>query len=56
MVLGERVAEEVEIVRDILAKAYQRFLFLRRNFARKSFGDCALHNQTITITTVNETE
>lgn len=58
MVLGERVAEEVEIVRDIFGKKalINGFYSYGEISPAKSFGDCALHNQTITITTVNETE
>lgn len=56
MVLGERVAEEVEIVRDVLGE--NTFLNGFYSYGEispvKPFGDCALHNQTITITTVNE--
>lgn len=58
MVLGERVTEEVEIVRDVLGKntVLNGFYSYGEISPVKAFGDCALHNQTITITTVNETE
>ncbi|SIS64467.1 FIST signal transduction protein [Chryseobacterium gambrini] len=58
MVLGERVSEEVEIVRDVLGTktALNGFYSYGEISPVKPFGECALHNQTITITTVNETE
>lgn len=56
LVLGERVAEEAEIVRDVLGKdsIVTGFYSYGEISPLKPFGKCALHNQTITITTVNE--
>lgn len=58
LVLGERIAEEVEIVRDVLGSKtiLTGFYSYGEISPLKPFDDCALHNQTITITTVNETE
>lgn len=56
LVLGERVAEEVEIVHEVLGKdsIITGFYSYGEISPFKPFQDCALHNQTITITTVNE--
>lgn len=58
LVLGDRTAEEVEMVRDVFGSdtIITGFYSYGEISPLKPFDDCALHNQTITITTVNETE
>ncbi|MCS4302424.1 FIST signal transduction protein [Chryseobacterium sp. BIGb0232] len=58
LVLGERISEEVEMVRDIFGPqtVISGFYSYGEISPLKPFDDCALHNQTITITTLNETE
>lgn len=58
MVLGDRVYEEVDIVRDVFKSntVLTGFYSYGELSPLSPFGDCALHNQTITITTVNEIE
>lgn len=58
LVLGERISEEVEIVRDIFGPQtmISGFYSYGEISPLKPFDDCVLHNQTITITTLNETE
>lgn len=58
LVLGERVGEEVEIVRNVLGEdsIVTGFYSYGEISPLRPFGKCALHNQTITITTVNEIE
>lgn len=58
LVLGDRTAEEVEMVRDVLGPdtIITGFYSYGEISPLKPFADCVLHNQTITITTVNETE
>ncbi len=58
IVLGDRVYEEVDIVRDVFKSntALTGFYSYGELSPLSPFGNCALHNQTITITTVNEIE
>ena len=58
LVLGERIHEEVEMVRDIFGSEtiLTGFYSYGEISPLKPFDDCVLHNQTITITTLNETE
>jgi hypothetical protein len=58
LVLGERIPEEVEMVRDIFGPKpiISGFYSYGEISPLKAFQNCALHNQTITITTLNETE
>lgn len=58
LVLGERISEEVEMVRDIFGPQtiLSGFYSYGEISPLKPFDDCVLHNQTITITTLNETE
>ncbi|HAY3563254.1 TPA: histidine kinase [Elizabethkingia meningoseptica] len=57
LVLGERINEEVEIIKDVLGPTpiITGFYSYGEISPLKPFGDCALHNQTITITTITET-
>ncbi|MCY1459747.1 hypothetical protein D9M71_772430 [compost metagenome] len=56
--MADRVYEEVDIVRDVFKSntALIGFYSYGELSPLSSFGNCALHNQTITITTVNEIE
>lgn len=58
LVLGERVSEEIEALRDVFGKnsILTGFYSYGEISPLKPFDDCALHNQTITITTINEIE
>ncbi|WP_374445242.1 FIST signal transduction protein [Epilithonimonas sp.] len=58
LVLGERIPEEVEMVMDIFGPKpiISGFYSYGEISPLKAFQNCALHNQTITITTLNETE
>lgn len=58
LVLGNRMVEEVEMVKDVFGSdtIITGFYSYGEISPLKPFDDCALHNQTITITTVNETE
>ncbi|QWT87075.1 FIST C-terminal domain-containing protein [Chryseobacterium sp. PCH239] len=58
IVLGDRVYEEVDIVRDVFKSStvLTGFYSYGELSPLSPFGNCALHNQTITITTVNEIE
>jgi Uncharacterized conserved protein len=58
LVLGERITEEVEMVRDIFGPQpiISGFYSYGEISPLKPFQNCVLHNQTITITTLNETE
>lgn len=58
LILGERIHEEVEMVRDVFGPdtIITGFYSYGEISPLKPFDDCVLHNQTITITTVNETE
>lgn len=58
IVLGDRVYEEADIVRDVFKSdtVLTGFYSYGELSPLSPFGNCALHNQTITITTVNEIE
>lgn len=58
LVLGDRTNEEVEVIKDVLGSSplITGFYSYGEISPLKPFEDCALHNQTITITTINETE
>ncbi|RNA61984.1 histidine kinase [Chryseobacterium nematophagum] len=58
LVLGDRVPEEVEMVRNVFEAntVLTGFYSYGEISPLKPFENCALHNQTITITTVNEIE
>ena len=56
MVLGQRVADEVESVQDILGAQSRQIGFYSYGeiSPHVEVGDCQLHNQTMTITTIAE--
>ncbi|MFT3919889.1 FIST signal transduction protein [Cloacibacterium sp.] len=58
LVLGDRIPEEVEMVSNLFKENTKLtgFYSYGEISPLKPFENCALHNQTITITTVNETE
>ena len=55
IVLGERTEEEVEAVFDVLPKGTQQIGFYSYGeISPYSTGQCDLHNQTMTLTTISE--
>ena len=55
MVLGDRIEEEVEAVRDVLGKSPVMIGFYSYGeLSPVAAGSCELHNQTMTITTFTE--
>lgn len=56
LVLGDRIAEEVDVVRDVLGTdtLIAGFYSYGEISPLRPFDNCVLHNQTITITTINE--
>lgn len=56
LVLGDRIAEEVDVVRDVLGPdtLIAGFYSYGEISPLRPFDNCVLHNQTITITTINE--
>jgi len=56
LVLGDRIAEEVDVVRDVLGPdaVIAGFYSYGEISPLQPFDHCVLHNQTITITTINE--
>jgi len=58
LVLGDRTNEEAEMIKDVLGydPIITGFYSYGEISPLKPFDDCALHNQTITITTINEKE
>lgn len=56
LVLGDRIAEEVDVIRDVLGTntLIAGFYSYGEISPLRPFDNCALHNQTITITTINE--
>lgn len=56
LVLGDRTAEEVDMVRDVLGTdtIITGFYSYGEISPLRPFDNCVLHNQTITITTLNE--
>ncbi len=55
MVLGQRSEEEVEAVFDVLPKGAQQIGFYSYGeISPYSTGQCDLHNQTMTLTTISE--
>jgi hypothetical protein len=56
LVLGNRTAEEVEMVKDVLGPdtVIAGFYSYGEISPLRPFDNCVLHNQTITITTINE--
>ncbi|MEC3875442.1 FIST signal transduction protein [Chryseobacterium salviniae] len=56
LVLGDRTAEEVDMVKDVLGPdtLIAGFYSYGEISPLRPFDNCVLHNQTITITTINE--
>lgn len=56
LVLGDRIAEEVDMVKDVLGPGtlIAGFYSYGEISPLRPFDNCVLHNQTITITTINE--
>lgn len=55
LILGSRIDEEVEAVSEIFGNtAIAGFYSYGEISPLKPFGDCILHNQTMTITCINE--
>ncbi len=55
LVLGERTEEEIEAVREMLpVSAAQIGFYSYGEISPQGFGSCALHNQTMTLTTFCE--
>ena len=55
LVLGSRVDEEVEATLDVLPEGTQQIGFYSYGeISPNTTGDCALHNQTMTLTTITE--
>ena len=55
MVLGQRTEEEVEATFDVLPKGVQQIGFYSYGeISPYSTGQCDLHNQTMTLTTISE--
>lgn len=57
MVLGQRIADEVESVQEILGAGTRQIGFYSYGeiSPHTELGNCQLHNQTMTITTLSET-
>lgn len=58
LVLNERINEEIEMAREVFGSEtiITGFYSYGEISPLKAFDDCVLHNQTITITTLNEKE
>jgi hypothetical protein len=55
LVLGERAEEEIEVVLDALPAGTQQIGFYSYGeISPQASGECDLHNQTMTITTISE--
>ena len=55
MVLGQRTADEVESVMDILGGAKQIGFYSYGEISpHVEVGNCQLHNQTMTVTSISE--